>query len=702
MLLRPLRAMSRYYVTTPIYYVNDVPHLGTSYTTIAADAFRRYRQLRGDDARMLTGTDEHGLKLEREARDRGIEPAKFVDDMSARFRAAWPELEIEPDDFIRTTEPRHKAGAAAFWQRIKARNPDDIYRGHYEGWYCVGCEELKTEKELEQPGNICPLHKRPVERVKEPSYFFKLSRYEQPLLEHYRHHPGFIQPETRRNEVVSFVEGGLRDLSISRTSFNWGIPVPGDPKHVMYVWFDALTNYWTALQDTDEHKKFWDDASEVVHLVGKDILRFHAVYWPAFLMSADLALPKTVFAHGFLTYGGQKMSKSLRNAVDPLAIAREFGEAIEPEVAAPAAAAATQRGTKAGAEVVRYQLLRAVSFGQDGDFDLAAMVERYNADLGKNLGNLLARTLGLCVKLTDGKVPADPVDPEFFRDATPGAPVWEAHLAWQRFEPHRALAETLALSTAANVYVDRTAPWAEAKAGNIARVGTILRTLLGVLERISVMIWPVLPSKSLEMRRQLGLGPVEPKVGAEGWPFSSAEPAAGRVLVPGPPLFPTIDEEGATALLAKLTPRAEGGAPVPPPTTPSVSVAPPSSGRTNTALADGPGAKSATSIPYETFAAVDLRVGLVVACERVPKKDKLLKLAVDLGEPEARTIVAGLALSFHPDSLIGRKVIVVANLAPREFGKGLVSHGMLLASGPSEKLVLASIDGDALPGTKLK
>lgn len=694
--------MSRYYVTTPIYYVNDVPHLGTSYTTIAADAFRRYRLLRGDVARMLTGTDEHGLKLEREARDRGLEPGKFVDAMSARFRAAWPELVIEPDDFIRTTERRHMERAAEFWLRIKELNPDDIYLGHYEGWYCVGCEELKTEKELEQPGNVCPLHKRPVERVKEPSYFFRLSRYEQPLLEHYRKHPTFILPETRRNEVVSFVEGGLRDLSVSRTSFDWGIPVPGDPKHVMYVWFDALTNYWTALQDTDEHKKFWNEfpESEIVHLVGKDILRFHAVYWPAFLMSAGLPLPKTVFAHGFLTYGGQKMSKSLRNAVDPLAIAREFGAAVQREAAPPSGGAPGE--TKAGAEVLRYQLLRAVSFGQDGDFDLAAMIERYNADLGKNLGNLLARTLGLCMKLTGGKVPDDAVDPEFFRDAVPGAPVWEADLAWQRFEPHRALAETLALSTAANVYVDRTAPWAEAKAGNVARVGTILRTLLGALERISVMIWPVLPGKSAEMRRQLGLGPVEPKVGVDGWPFASAAPTAGRILVPGPPLFPTIDEEGASTLLAKLAPRVDVGAPAPPPTTPSVSVAPPSSGRSTAGTADAPASNSVTSIPYETFAAVDLRVGLIVACERVPKKDKLLKLAVDLGEPELRTIVAGLALSFQPEALKGRKVIVVANLAPREFGKGLVSHGMLLASGPSEKLVLASIDGDALPGAKLK
>jgi methionyl-tRNA synthetase len=670
--------MRPFYVTTPIYYVNDVPHLGTSYTTIAADAVVRYRRLRGDDARMLTGTDEHGIKLERAAHARGVEPAQFVDDMSARFRAAWPELEIEPDDFIRTTEERHLRGAAAFWQRIKERNPDDIYLGYYEGWYCVGCEEIKTEKELEQPGNICPLHKRPVERVKEPSYFFRLSRYEKPLLEHYEKHPGFVQPETRRNEVTSFVEGGLRDLSVSRTSFNWGIPVPGDPTHIMYVWFDALTNYWTALQGNEALHRFWSDDADIVHLVGKDILRFHAVYWPAFLMSAALPIPTTVFAHGFLTYGGQKMSKSLRNAVDPLAIAREFGAAIGGE-------------GKAGAEIVRYQLLRAIAFGQDGDFDLGAMIERYNADLGKNLGNLLARTLGLCVKLTDGKVPSDPVDTDFFGSF---GPIVEADLAWQRLEPHRALTETIALCSAANVYVDRMAPWAEAKQGNTARVGTILRTLLGVLERVSVMIWPVLPSKSAEMRRQLGLSPIVPKLGQNQWPVSLPAPEAGRRLAPGAPLFPTLDEEKTATLLFKLTPRMESAEPHEAPAD-AKPVAP-------SPKPVAPSAPASSEISYDTFAAVDLRVGLVLTCERVPKKDKLLKLSVDVGEPQPRTIVAGLALSFQPADLVGRKVIVVANLAPREFGKGLVSHGMLLASGPSDKLVLASAGGEAPPGAKLK
>src|SRR5579883_1090274 len=278
--------MSRFYVTTPIYYVNDVPHIGTSYTTIVADVLRRYRALRGDDARFLTGTDEHGLKIEREAQERGVAPLAFATQMSARFRDLWPKLEVRPDDFIRTTEKRHEDLVQWLWREIDAKG--DLYLGTYEDWYCVGCEGYKTEKELVQPGNICPLHNKPVERLKEETYFFRLSKYEKPLLDWYAKHPSFIEPETRRNEVVSFVQGGLKDLSVSRTSFSWGVPVPGNPRHVMYVWFDALSNYWTALQASDETKKYWPPGGEAVHLVGKDIVRFHAVYWPAFLLAAGL------------------------------------------------------------------------------------------------------------------------------------------------------------------------------------------------------------------------------------------------------------------------------------------------------------------------------------------------------------------------------------------------------------------------------
>jgi methionyl-tRNA synthetase len=464
--------MSRFYVTTPIYYVNDVPHLGTAYTTIVVDALRRYHLLRGHETRMLTGTDEHGQKLEREARDRGMSPAAFVETMSDRFEAAWPKLEVQPDDFVRTTQPRHESRVQELWRSIEAKG--DLELGTYVGWYCVGCEEFKTEKDL-LPGNLCPLHRTPVEWEKGEAYFFKLSRYEKKLLDHYEAHPEFIQPESRRNEVVSFVSGGLRDLSVSRTNFSWGIPVPGNRDHVMYVWFDALANYWSVLQGNPELEKFWTDAT-VLHLMGKDILRFHAVYWPAFLMSAGLALPRTVFAHGFLTFNGQKMSKSLRNAVDPIGIAREFGKITGSDAG--------------GADVLRYQLLRAIAFGQDGDFDLGAMIERYNADLGKNLGNLLARTLGLCAKMTGGKVPSSvelsDLEKRLHQDVIEQ---WRKALqSWDRIEPHRALEATIAISSLANQYVDRAAPWAEDKKGNRERVDAILRTLNLTLQLLSRLV----------------------------------------------------------------------------------------------------------------------------------------------------------------------------------------------------------------------
>jgi methionyl-tRNA synthetase len=670
--------MSRFYVTTPIYYVNDVPHLGTAYTTIVVDAVRRFHVLRGDDTRMLTGTDEHGLKIEREARERGMSPVQFVAGMSERFKELWPRLEIQSDDFVRTTEKRHEDRVQELWRTIAAKG--DLYLGDYEGWYCVACEELKTEKELVQPGNLCPLHQRPVERVKEKSYFFALSKYEKRLLDWYEQHPEFIQPESRRNEVLSFVKGGLRDLSVSRANFSWGIPVPDDVKHVMYVWFDALANYWSVLQDSDALKAFWTDG-KVVHLVGKDILRFHTVYWPAFLMSAGLPLPTTVFAHGFLTLNGQKMSKTLRNTVSPLGIAKTFGGVVGSEAG--------------GADVLRYQLLRAIAFGQDGDFDFAAMIERYNADLGDNLGNLLSRTLGLCARMTDGKVPAR--GPLTVEDEALGAKALQAARAaagyWEELAPHRALEETFALSNAANVYVDRMAPWAEAKKGNTSRVGTILATLLQVLECLSVMIWPVLPKKSEEMRHQLGLGPVVPRKSLElrWWPEGIRWREAGEQLGTAVALFPKIDKDGAKKVLEELAPREEQGAGAGPMTSPSPSPSTTTSTSTST-----------STIAYEGFEAVDLRVGVVKACERVPKKDKLLRLTVDVGEAEARTIVAGLALSFQPEELVGKRVIVVANLAPREFGKGLVSHGMLLATGPSEKLTLATVAGDVEPGAKLK
>jgi methionyl-tRNA synthetase len=658
----------RFYITTPIYYVNDIPHLGHAYTTVAADALRRYHLLRGHEARMLTGTDEHGLKIERSAAEAGKTPAAFVDEMSARFRAAWPQLAVASDDFIRTTEPRHIALVQEIWRRVEANG--DLYLGSYEDWYCVGCESFKTEKEL-LPGNVCPLHMKPVEKLREETYFFRLAKYEQRLLALYRDRPGFIQPESRRNEVLSFVEGGLKDLSVSRTSFRWGVPVPGNPAHVMYVWFDALANYWTALGDaSDPLRRFWPSKGEdtqAVHLVGKDILRFHAVYWPAFLLAAGFTeseLPTEVFAHGFLTIDGQKMSKSLRNAVDPLRLAKELGP-----------------------DVLRYQLLRAIAFGQDGDFDHKALVTRYNADLSNTLGNLLQRTLGLTTKYTDGKAPrvspAD-LDKDLLGDELLALEATTSE-RWERFEIHRALESTWAIAARANEYVDRAAPWAAAKRGDLARVNVILASLLEVLGRLSVMVSPVLPGKSAEMRAQLGLPALSPALGEDRWPHRASSHRADA-LGTAAPLFPTLDKDAEKALLEKLLPKPEAEAEAAP---------------TATAPAP-PAAAPPASVTYDQFSAIDLRVGLVKTCDRVPKKDKLLRLAVDLGEPELRLIVAGLAQTFAPEALVGRRVVVVANLAPRDFGKGLVSHGMILATGPSDALVLATVADDAAPGSRLK
>ena len=669
----------RFYATTPIYYVNDVPHLGTAYTTVITDALRRFHQLIGEETFMLTGTDEHGQKIEREAKAAGLEPKAYCDRISARFRDAWPKLDVHVDRFIRTTDPEHEAFVVDLWKKIEAKG--DLYEGEYDGWYCVGCESLKTEKELE-PGNLCPIHKTAVERVKEPSYFFRLEKWQDKLLDFYARHPDFIQPESRRNEVLSFVKGGLKDLSVSRTTFTWGIPVPGNPKHVMYVWFDALTNYRSAL-GTGDLTRFWAPNAKVVHLVGKDILKFHAVFWPAFLLSAGYTedqLPHVVYAHGFLTVDGQKMSKSLRNSVDPLKLAAELGT-----------------------DTLRYHLLRAIAFGQDGDFDHAALLERYNADLGKNLGNLLSRIIGLCTKMTAGKHPDDdvatdgPLEAELFEAYEHN--VSGAKLAWEQLAPHTALDHAMKLSNAANLYVAKTEPWAEAKNGNTARVNKILSRMLRVLEALSVMLWPAMPAKCDAMRAQLGLPPLRPALGVDAWPMKLPPIRAGLDLAPAGPLFPTYDEKAQKDILERLAP-------------PKVEKAEASAKADTKANANAKTDADAqsTTIAYDDFAKVDLRVGVVKTCEKVPKKDKLLRLTVDLGEAEPRTIVAGLALSFTPETLVGRKVIVVANLAPREFGSAefdgkkvkLVSYGMLLASGPSEDLRLATIDGDAAPGSRLK
>ncbi|WP_437859472.1 methionine--tRNA ligase [Sorangium sp. So ce363] len=689
---------SRFYVTTPIYYINDVPHLGTAYTTIAADVLCRYHRLRGHESRMLTGTDEHGLKIQRAAEARGVAPGAHADEIAAVFRATWPKLGCAPDDFIRTSEPRHKKAVQELWSRIKARG--DIYLGHYEGLYCVGCEAYYTEKDLEQPGNVCPLHKKPAESVKEESYFFRLSRYGDALLDYYKRNPTFVQPASRLNEVASFVREGLQDLSVSRTTFEWGIPVPDDPKHVMYVWFDALANYMTALREPEDNTRFWPAD---VHLVGKDILRFHAVYWPAFLLSAgygEAELPRQVFAHGFLTYSGQKMSKTLRNTISPVEVAAALSEAAA--AALPGGPGAAAGAPLVGADVVRYCLMRAISFGQDGDFSLQDVLSRYGSELGNALGNLLNRVLPFAEEVP-AKGALGPLEEELAAAQRQAAAA--AATAFDANQPTRALDAIWTVIAAANLYVDKAAPWV-AKKTDPARLGTIIATLIEQLEAVSVMISPVMPVVAGRMREQLGLPPIAFEEGSDRWPMALPSRAPGEKLRRGSPIFPRLEKEKEAELLARFAPPrpdaepakadAKAGAKADSKAAPEATAAPRASGGAE--VAAPPARQGKSPVAFDDFARLDLRIGVVTSAERVKKKDRLLDLRVDTGDGAPRRIISGIAASYAPEELVGKRIVVICNLPPRDFGKGLVSEGMLLTAEVEGRVRTITVE-DAAPGT---
>jgi len=666
----------RFYVTTPIYYVNAAPHVGTAYTTIVADALARYHRLRGEETFFLTGTDEHGLKLQTEAEKQGMTPQAFVDAMSERFQALLPKLLLTPDDFLRTTQARHESRVQAWWERC--REAGDIYLGAWEGLYCVACEEMYTEKEL-RPGDLCPVHERPVGRVQEESYFFRMSRYADRLLAYYKAHPEAVRPETRLNEVVSFIEGGLRDLSISRTSFTWGIPVPGDPKHVMYVWFDALFNYLTAVEDQGRKDRLWPPD---IQLVGKDILRFHAVYWPAFLMSAgfaDAELPRTVWGHGWLVTNGKKVSKTGAGAVS-----RGTTDAL--------------RLTDAlGPDALRYFLLREVSFGNDGEWSVPALVARVRSELTETVGNLLNRALPFLAKYFEGRVPAagEPADLDRALEAAALVAATGSADAWREPAPHRALDHTIELARACNKYFDESAPWKLAKAGDTARLATVIYHVLEVVRQVAIALWPAIPAKSDELRAQLGLDAVTPRVDDDLWPLAWGGLAAGNVVRPGAPVFPRYDAPQQAQIYAALDVVEEA-----PETKPEAPAKRPEKKAEEKTVSDAP----VPPITYDDLmATVDLRVGRVKTAARIPRKDRLLQLTVDLGEATgARTIIAGIAAAYAPEALVERQVVVVANLPPRDFGGGLVSHGMLLAASTADGLTLATFEKDAAPGTRVK
>ncbi len=667
---------NRFYVTTPIYYINDVPHLGTAYTTIAADVLARYHRLRGDETRFLTGTDEHGLKIQRVAAEQGLDPQVYADGLSAKFRAAWPRLGCAPDDFIRTTEERHMRGAQKLWSTIK--DAGHIYLGHYEGLYCVACEAYYTEKELALTPGLCPVHKTPVETVKEESYFFKLSAFQDKLLAYYEAHPDFVRPAGRFNEVKSFVKEGLQDLSVSRTTFNWGVPVPGDDRHVMYVWFDALSNYMTSLSAPEDNTRFWP----AIHFVGKDILRFHAIFWPAFLMAAGIELPKQIFAHGFLTYCGEKMSKTLRNTISPV----ELAEAISPTV---------------GVDTVRYCLMRAIAFGQDGDFAIKDVLQRYESELGNNLGNLLNRVKPFTKEVLPAGEPGQP-EADLLQAVT--RTVDAAAKAFDDLNPTGAITIIFEVLTLANTYINDTAPWIAHKKGDLKRVATIMSPLLVVLEVASVLLAPVMPQVAARVREQLALAPIDWSKHEALWPFTLPVRPEGLVVKGGDQLFPRMEPEKIEALIKAFSP--------PPKSTDVTEAAPattPSTTETTVTAAPAEATEPRVRAPieamptisYEDFARLDLRVGIVVAAEKVKKKDKLLDLRVDTGDAAPRRIVAGLAAAYTPEQILGKRVVVLCNLAPRDFGKGLVSEGMILAASDEASLKVLGVDGEKIAGAKV-
>ena len=714
-----------YYLTTPIYYVNARPHLGHTYTTAAADAVARWKRMRGYDVLFLTGTDEHGQKIERSAAKAGKTPQEFAAEVSNEFRGLWDRMGVTYDDYIRTTEPRHKRGVQHLFSELQKRG--FIYKGTYSGQYCVW-DELYVEG---APGTPCPDCGRITETVSEENYFFKLSAFERKLLEYYGQHPDFIRPETRRNEVVAFVQGGLRDLSISRTSFNWGIPVRSDEKHVIYVWMDALANYITALgygsEDCANFNKYWPAD---VHLIGKEISRFHCVYWPAFLMAAGLPLPKSVVAHGWLLFEQSKMSKSRGNIVRAETVLDVLG-----------------------ADALRYFLLREVTFGQDGSFSFDALVQRYNADLANGYGNLVSRTLAMIVKYFDGVVPAgESADSGIRAIVEQQAEQFDQRL--EQFDFSRALEHAWSTIAAVDSYITAQAPWkvaAKDDAESRTRLSGILYTAAEAIRIITALVYPVIPEAATKVWQQLGLGDIT-KADLKDLKWGDLPP--GTKLGELGPVFPRAEKEAvermknmeedrvATASSEALSATADQGAvptskilgPAEQPPPPHVPEPFSATGLSHEQEADAVAQQAAANrqespvsavfdplpppqpvvepvtpavppepkIGIEDFAKVDLRVAIIRVAERVPKADRLLRLEVDLGY-EQRQILAGIAEAYTPESLIGRKVVIVANLAPRKL-RGLESNGMIVAAslGEKGKPVLAGFLEDVEIGARLK
>ena len=654
----------KYYLTTPIYYTNGLPHIGHTYSTIVCDTIRRYKRMRGYDVVMTTGTDEHGVNVERSAKKAGMPESEFVAKMAAEWRRLWDELGIQGDEFIRTTEIKH--AHTVQWLFRQCKENGYIYPGHYTGQYCIYDNAYVDVK----PGENCPDCGRPTETVTEENYYFKLSAFEKPLLDFYKKNPNFIQPEARKNEILSFVEGGLKDLSITRTSIRWGIPVPGEESHVFYVWFDALTAYLSAVGGPNyEQRGYWPAD---LHLVGKEIIRFHAVYWPAFLMAAMLPLPKQIWAHGWLLMESSKMSKSKGNVVKPLPIVNVLGM-----------------------DALRYFLLREVVFGQDGNFSYDALVTRYNSDLANGIGNLASRTAALIEKNFGGKVakPAGLQPQDEALAKTVQAAIGEVLEGYENLAFSKALEQLWSVIAAADKYLTAEQPWALGDSeAEKQRKATVLWTVAELLRVVTVLAHPVLPESTGKVWALLGQRGAVGAVEFDGLRWGQLAP--GTALGKSQALFPRIEKAEALERMEAMENEAQNA---PSPTAPSTSAAGPS----GTGAAAAPAA--AEKIGIEDFTKVEMRVGQIKTAERIVGADKLLKLTVDIGT-EIRQICAGIAQYYEPEKLIGRKVAVVVNLAPRKL-RGVESNGMIVAAsvGPEGRPVLAGFpDEDVEIGARLK